>query len=112
MPRSTKSTNRGQATEVTVTSRAAAKASSYAPEAIVARVPMTPIRPLRVVATARRTAGRTTSTTGMEYRSLASARHAADAVLQAMTSSFTPRATSASPTASACRRTSAMRCGP
>ena len=31
---------------------------------MVAWVPMTPIRPVRVVATARRTAGRITSTTG------------------------------------------------
>jgi hypothetical protein len=31
---------------------------------MVARVPMTPMRPLRVAATARRTAGKITSTTG------------------------------------------------
>jgi hypothetical protein len=31
---------------------------------MVAWVPITPIRPVRVVATARRTAGRITSTTG------------------------------------------------
>ena len=47
-PRSTKSTNRGHAAAVTSTCAAAANASSYAPLVIVAVVPMTPIRPLRV----------------------------------------------------------------
>ena len=43
---------------------AAANASAYAPLVMVAVVPITPTRPLRVAATARRTAGRITSTTG------------------------------------------------
>ena len=63
---------------------------------IVAVVPITPTRPLRVAATARRTAGRITSTTGTEYRSRASCRQAAEALLQAMTSSLTPSSTSRS----------------
>ena len=62
----------------------------------VAAVQMTPTRPVRVLATARRTAGRMTSTTGTEYRSRASCSTAALAVLHAMTSSFTPEATSSS----------------
>src|SRR5437764_862437 len=53
---------------------------------MVATVPMTPTRPFRVACTARRTAGCTTSTTGTPYRSLASRRTAALALLQAMTS--------------------------
>ena len=64
---------------------------------MVADVPMTPTSPVRVTATARRTAGRITSTTGTSYRSRASARHAAEAVLQAMTRIFTPLSTSRSP---------------
>ena len=79
---------------------------------MVADVPMTPTCPVRVAATARRTAGRITSTTGTGYRSLASARQAADAVLQAMTSILTPLSTSWSPMARACRRTSAIGSGP
>src|SRR5207248_6293004 len=112
MPRSTKSTNCGQATECTVTCGAAANASAYAPLVTVARVPMTPTCPLRVAATARRTAGRMTSTTGTSYRSRASDKHAADALLHAMTSSFTPDSTSWSMHASAYRRTSAIGFGP
>ena len=49
---------------MTVTPAAAAKASSYAPLVTVAMVPITPTRPVRVTATARRTAGRITSMTG------------------------------------------------
>src|SRR6478735_2495879 len=79
---------------------------------MVAEVPMTPTSPVRVAATARRTAGRITSTTGTSYRSRASARQAAEAVLHAMTRIFTPLSTSRSPTANACRRTSAMGSGP
>ena len=56
-PASTKSTNRGQARVVRVIWGAAANASSYAIDSAVARVQMTPIRPLRVAATARRVAG-------------------------------------------------------
>ena len=59
---------------------------------MVAAVPITPTRPLRVERTARRTAGRMTSTTGTgAYRSRASRRQAEDAVLQAITSALTPR---------------------
>ena len=79
---------------------------------MVADVPITPTSPVRVTATARRTAGRITSITGTSYRSRASARQAADAVLQAMTSIFTPLSTNWSPIARACRRTSAMVSGP
>ena len=43
---------------------AAANASRYAPEVMVASVPITPTFPFRVAATARRTAGWMTSTTG------------------------------------------------
>ena len=57
MPRSTNSTNCGHAALVTWTCGAAANASSYALLLIVARVPITPMCPLRVAATARRTAG-------------------------------------------------------
>src|SRR6478609_451414 len=79
---------------------------------MVADVPMTPTSPVLVAATARRTAGRITSTTGTSYRSRASARHAADAVLQAMTRILTPLSTSRSATARACRRTCAIGNGP
>src|SRR5689334_15106560 len=79
---------------------------------MVADVPMTPTSPVLVTATARRTAGRITSTTGTSYRSRASARHAADAVLQAMTRILTPLSTSRSATARACRRTCAIGNGP
>ena len=51
---------------------------------------MTPIRPFLVAATARRVAGRITSTTGTSYRSRASRSIAALAELQAMTSALTP----------------------
>ena len=44
---------------------AAANVSSYARDPMVASVPITPTRPVRVVATARRTAGWMTSVTGM-----------------------------------------------
>ena len=63
-PASTKSTKRGQAWVVRVTCGAAANASSYAIDSAVARVQITPIRPLRLAATARRVAGKITSTTG------------------------------------------------
>jgi len=64
MPRSTKSTNRGQATLVSVMPGAAANASSYARDRTVPSVPITPTRPVCVATTARRAAGRTTSITG------------------------------------------------
>ena len=74
-------------------------------------VAITPIRPVRVAATARRAAGRITSTTGIPrrsvYRSRASRSIADDAVLHAMTSSFTPASTRSSMTSSACARTAA-----
>ena len=65
-PRSANSTKRGHAATVSSTSWAAANASSYAWEVLVAWVQMTPIRLLRVTVIARRTAGRMTSTTGTE----------------------------------------------
>ena len=68
IPASTNSTNRGQAAETTCRCGAAENESSYAREPTVACVPITPIRPLRVAATARRTAGWMTSTTGMPSR--------------------------------------------
>jgi hypothetical protein len=49
---------------VSRTCGAAANASSYAMLVAVATVQMTPTRPVRVAATARRVAGRITSTTG------------------------------------------------
>ena len=77
---------------------------------------MTPIRPDRVAATARRAAGRITSTTGIPrrsvYRSRASRSIADDAVLHAMTSIFTPASTRSSMTSSACARTAASGLGP
>jgi len=79
---------------------------------MVPTVPITPIRPLRVVESAVRTAGPMTSITGTEYRSRASRSMAADAVLQAITSIFTPWSTRVSSTSSAYRRTSAMGLGP
>ena len=63
-PRSTKSTNRGHTWVVSVTCGAAANASSYAIDSAVERVQITPIRPERLAATARRVAGKITSTTG------------------------------------------------
>ena len=63
-PRSTNSTNRGQAWVTSETCGAAANASSYAIEVFVTGVQITPTRWLRVAAMARRTAGRITSTTG------------------------------------------------
>ena len=72
---------------------------------MVPSVPITPTRPLRVARTAERTAGWMTSTTGMPaptvYRSRASRRTAEEAVLQAITSAFTPCATRSSMTARA-----------
>jgi hypothetical protein len=50
--------------------------------------------------------------TGMSYRSRASRRHAALALLHAITSAFTPLPASSSMTVSACRRTSAIGFGP
>src|SRR6476620_1813529 len=98
---------------MTSVSRAAANASWYAPDAIVAAVPITPIRPLRVAVTARRTAGRITSMTGTgAYRSRASRRHADDAVLHAITRALTPRETRSSPIDSACARISGIVSGP
>jgi hypothetical protein len=83
---------------------------------MVPRVPITPMRPFRVCRTAARTAGWMTSTTGMPAasvnRSRASRSIAAEAVLQAITSSFTPDSTSSSSTASEKRRTSAIGFGP
>ena len=72
---------------------AAAKASSYAWELAVASVQITPTRPDRVAATARRAAGKITSTTGTAYRSRASRSTAALAELQAITKIFTPWST-------------------
>src|SRR5450759_3326488 len=92
-PASTKSTNFGQAEVVSLIWGAAAKASSYEREVAVASVQITPTRPVLVAATARRAAGRMTSVTGIEYRSRASLSTAADALLHAMTSDFTPRST-------------------
>src|SRR5665811_472858 len=77
---------------------------------------MTPTLPVRLAATARRAAGRITSTTGMPrptvYRSRASRSTAAEAVLHAITSILTPASTSSSITASAWARTSASGLGP
>src|SRR5450759_2905151 len=77
---------------------------------------MTPTLPVRLAATARRAAGRITSTTGMPrptvYRSRASRSTAAEAVLHAMTSILTPASTRSSITASAWARTSASGLGP
>ena len=77
---------------------------------------MTPMRLVRVRRVAARTAGSTTSTTGMPApivkRSRASRNIAAEAVLQAITSSFTPWATRSSITARAYSRTSASGFGP
>ncbi len=91
-------------------------ASSYARESMVVLVPMTPMRPVLDVSTARRAAGRITSTTGMPrrtvYRSRASGSATAVAELQAMTSIFTPSSTSRSITASAIARTAASGFGP
>ncbi|CAB4931040.1 unannotated protein [freshwater metagenome] len=56
-PRSTNSTKSGHAIEVIFNWGAAAKASRYAADSMVAFVPITPIFPLRVAATARRAAG-------------------------------------------------------
>ena len=113
IPRSTKSTNRGHGTAVITASRAAANESWYAREEIVASVPSTPIRPVLVATTARRTAGSTTSMTGMgAYRSRASRRQAAEAVLQAMTMALTPRSARSSPIARAWRRISGIVSGP
>ena len=82
----------------------------------MAEVPITPTRPVRVAATARRTAGWITSITGIPYRAVyrsrASRSTAADAELQAMVSSLTPESTSSSMTPRAFARTSAMGRGP
>ena len=56
-PRSTYSVNSGHAIDVIFNCGAAANESKYAFESMVARVPITPIFPERVAATARRTAG-------------------------------------------------------
>ena len=64
MPASTNSTKRGQGRLRTLRCGAAANASRYAPDWWVPSVEITPTRSLRVAATARRTAGRMTSTTG------------------------------------------------
>ena len=109
-PRSTKSTNLGQA--ALVTSTPSPKDFSYAPLLIVAMVPITPTRPERVASVALRTAGWITSTTGISYRSLASVSMAALALLQAMTSILTPSATSWSRHSRANARISGIGRGP
>ena len=91
---------------------AAANASTYARESIVVCVPITPTRPFRVAATARRTAGWITSITGIEYRSRASRNIAALAVLHAITIALTPCSTKLSIISSANARTSASGLGP
>ena len=111
-PRSTNSTKSGQAIDSIFNCGAAANASRYAFESIVARVPMTPTLPDRVAATARRTAGWITSITGIEYLSRASRSIAALAVLQAITSALTPCSTRKSKVSSEKSRTSASGLGP
>ncbi len=111
-PASTNSTNRGHTRVVRATCGAAAKASSYAIDSATARVQITPIRPLWVAATARRVAGRITSTTGTSYRSRASRSIAALAELQAITSALTPSATRWSRHSRAYSLTSPMGLGP
>jgi len=95
-----------------VTCGAAANASSYAIDSAVARVQITPMRPVRVAATARRVAGRITSTTGTSYRSRASRSMAALAELQAMTRAFTSCSTRWSRHSRAYSRTSPIGLGP
>ena len=71
----------------------------------MASVQITPTRPDRVAATARRAAGRITSTTGTAYRSRASRSTAALAELQAITRALTPWSTRWSRHSSAYSRT-------
>ncbi|CAB4557831.1 unannotated protein [freshwater metagenome] len=82
----------------------------------MAVVPITPTFPFEVKATALRTAGWITSTTGIDlplvYLSLASRKTAAEAELQAITRTFTPSSTSLSITARASSRTSESGLGP
>src|SRR3954453_9550449 len=111
-PRSTKSTKAGQAAVVSCRCGAAAKASSYDRLPIVTSFPISPPLPFRVAATARRTAGWITSTTGTSYRSRASRRQALDAALQARTSAFTPSSTRWSMSSRLKARTSASGRGP
>src|SRR4051795_11112029 len=70
------------------------------------------MRPWWVAATARRVAGRITSTTGTSYRSRASRSIAAEAELQAMTSALTPCSTRWSRHSRAYSRTSPIGLGP
>src|SRR5918993_336179 len=91
IPASTKPTKRGQATVCSFTCGAAAKASSYAWELAVASVQITPTRPDRVAATARRAAGKITSTTGTVYRSRASRSTAALAEFQGILANASDR---------------------
>ncbi|MNW58910.1 hypothetical protein D3C74_367990 [compost metagenome] len=82
----------------------------------MACVPMIPILPFLEPATARRTAGWMTSTTGIPYRAVyrsrASRSTAAEAELHAITSSFTPASTNSSMTPKALARTWAIGNGP
>ena len=66
------------------------------PLLMVARVPITPTRPLRVAATARRTAGRITSTTGTGTAPGRRAGRPRRRLLHAITSALTPSSTSRS----------------
>ena len=93
-PRSTCSTNAGQACECSVTDApVAATARSYAPLLTVASVPMRPITPFRVAWTAVRVPGSMTPTTGMPARSAMSPRPETSTELHATTSIFTSRCT-------------------
>ena len=88
-PRSTCSTNAGQAAACSDTAEPIAR--WYAPVAIVASVPITPTMPFRVARIAARDPGLTTPTTGMSAPAAMSPIAETSIELQAITSSFTPR---------------------
>ena len=107
------STNRGVATENTVTPASSARtASEYAPDSTVPWVAITPTLRLRVALTAARAPGSTTPITGTSNVRCAAARPAAVPVLQAMTSSFTRRCDSHVPICRTKSRTSESGRGP
>jgi hypothetical protein len=87
-------------------------ARSYAPLAIVASVPITPMTPRRVARTAARTPGSITPTTGSSAARVISSMALTSTELHATTSIFTSRCTSHPVTSSANRRISSSGFGP
>jgi hypothetical protein len=112
-PRSTCSTNAGQAALTSRTPGSISRiARSYAALFTVATVPIMPTTRSRVAWTAARTPGSTTPTTGTPCAPATSAIAATWIELQATTSIFTSRRTSAAASSRPNARISAIERGP